>query len=142
LVARIREIAPAIKPWTYLAGVLGLHEKTARNRLRRLRKFSADEIALLLRTEEGNQFLATLMGQARPRWYRRMLGHAALDDARRHEKAARKLLREAIDGVGEIDQAIQRASDVLQSADARSPASNVAREGDQRADSAVAQSGA
>jgi hypothetical protein len=132
IAAAIRELAPAVKPWTYLATLLGLKEKTARNRLTRSRKFSADEIALLLRSDDGRYFLTTLMGNARPRWYVRMLRLAAIEDALVQEQAANELLRGAIDAVDGLESAIERARLTLaiQSTHEHRLGSDVDREGD------------
>lgn len=140
LVRCILDLVPSHKPWACLLDLLGLKEKAVRNRLSRRSRFTDDEIAILLRTENGICVLSALMGSARPRWYERMLKHAAIDDARRHEEAAHNLLTEAIDALATNDEAIARARNAMavHRADTDSAARTVARKGAHRFSRAMA----
>lgn len=68
LVRVFRKIAPT-KTWATVAGVLGLTERVAKHRLAGTRVFTADELARLLQTEAGIDFLSACMAEAEPKWW-------------------------------------------------------------------------
>lgn len=112
IVLTFREIFPR-KTWAAVADMLGLEERTAKHRLRGTRRFSDDEIAELLRSEDGLKFLAAIMGDAKPRWWRGFLAHIAAGNARRAMRAQEQLLREAISAVESVGSAVSQADAAL-----------------------------
>lgn len=73
------------------------------------RTLSADVIARLLRSEDGLHFLAAIMGDARPRWWRAFHEHLVIADARRLQSAAKRRLQEALNADADLAAAIARA---------------------------------
>src|SRR5205823_5705458 len=90
--------------------------RTAERWLAGRNELSARAIAGLLRSEEGLDFLAALMGEARPRWWRLSLAMLAVGDVRARQAADLKTLRKlraAIDADRTITDAIARAEAAL-----------------------------
>lgn len=96
-----------------LAGVLELSLGAAKKKLSGERRLSAEEASLLLRTEHGIHFLAGVMGEARPAWYRGFLAHVAAGNARRALRRQEQELREAINAVENLNGAVVRADAAL-----------------------------
>lgn len=114
-------------PWKQISRLFGLQERAAKHRLAADRRYTAEEIAVLLQSEYGREILATLMGEARPRWYAGVLAQMAVADARVLERRARRKLEEALDASRDTAAAIERVDaavsfhheDVDRHADAR-----------------------
>lgn len=90
------EMAKAISPvktWGYLAQLLKLRERTAKHRASRTRRLKDDEIAALLRSEDGIHFLVAIMDDARPKWWRTLLKMGVLGGIEARREADLKLLR-------------------------------------------------
>jgi len=81
------------KTWAHLSAILGLSERAAKSRLCREREFTADEIASLLRSEQGIRFLVALMADARPAWWTALLRMGMLGGIARRRAADLRLLR-------------------------------------------------
>lgn len=92
LVETARGISP-VKTWGYLAKLLGITERVAKHRMAYTRTFTADEVAALLRSEQGIHFLVAIMDDARPKWWRTMLKMGVLGGIERRREADLKLLR-------------------------------------------------
>jgi hypothetical protein len=97
------------KTWSYLTELFGVSERSAKSRLACEREFTADELAVLLRSENGLRFLVAVMGDAQPAWWKTFKGHIALLDARKLQRAAQRRLQEAIDAETDLSAAIARA---------------------------------
>jgi hypothetical protein len=107
IVLAFREIFPR-KTWLEIAGWFGLSERGAKHRLAGSREFTAEELAIMLRSEHGLRFLSAVMADARPRWWVAFKSQAAITNARRHEAAARRSLQEAVDATADLSAAIAR----------------------------------
>lgn len=81
------------KPFRALSQLLQLGERDAKYRLAGKRKFTAAELAVLLRSEEGIHFLVAIMGDAKPKWWTAVLRMAVLGGVARRREADLKLLR-------------------------------------------------
>lgn len=92
LVEMAKAISP-VKTWGYLADLLKLRERTAKHRASRTRRLKDDEIAALLRSEDGIHFLVAIMDDARPKWWRTMLKMGVLGGIEARREADLKLLR-------------------------------------------------
>jgi hypothetical protein len=113
---RMIETAKAISPvktWGYLAELLCLKERAAKHRIAGTRELTVDELAALIRSEHGLDFLVALMADAEPAWWRRVKAYFAAIDAQRLQQAARRRLREAIDADADLTAAIGRADALL-----------------------------
>jgi hypothetical protein len=117
------ECAKGISPrktWSYLVNALGVSERVAKHRLARSREFTVEELALMLRSERGIDYLVAIMGDAEPAWWSRFKKHVAVAEAARMQRAARRKLQEAIDADADLSAAITRAA-VLQDEDFHRP---------------------
>lgn len=117
------ETAKAIcskKTWAYIASLIHVDEHVAKHRLRGTRRFSDEDIALMLRSERGIDYLVAIMGDAEPAWWQRFKKHVAVAEAARMQRAARRKLQEAIDADADLSAAISRAA-VLQDEDFHRP---------------------
>ena len=92
-----------------LARLLGLSDGAARKKLTGERAFSTDELAALLRSEHGLDFLAALMADARPQWWVQVQSAFKLGAMRRH----RQQLQEAINEAERLGDALGRAETAL-----------------------------
>jgi hypothetical protein len=97
------------KTWLRLVELTGLSERTAKYRMSGKRDFSASELAVLLRSEHGLDFLAAIMGEASPRWWVMVRSAFKLGAMRRH----RQQLREAIDEAERLGDTLARAETAL-----------------------------
>jgi hypothetical protein len=109
IVACARAICPA-KTWAYLDKLLGIGEDTAKHRIAGRRKFTADELATLLRTERGIDYLVAVMGEAEPAWWRKFKKHLRVESALRLQAFARRELEEAVDADRTLTAAIAGAT--------------------------------
>lgn len=100
------------KPWAYLVDILGIKQRAAKHRMAGTRKFSAHDLALLLRTEQGLDVLSAVMAGATPRWWRECVQQQTVAQAR-------KGLRQAVKAALDADQSL---SDAIATADAFSDA--------------------
>jgi hypothetical protein len=107
-----REVFPR-KTWLEIAEWFGLSERGAKHRLAGSREFTADELALMLRSEHGLTFLSAVMADATPRWWVAFKQQVAMKDARRLEAAARRKLQEAIDAEADLSAAISHTDALL-----------------------------
>jgi len=108
----LREVFPR-KTWLEVAEWFGLSERGAKHRLAGSREFTAEELALMLRSEHGLTFLSAIMMDAAPRWWVAIRQQVAMKDARRFEAAARRKLQEAIDAEADLSSAISHADALL-----------------------------
>lgn len=106
----LRRVSPR-KTWGYLCSLTGLSERSAKYRMSGEREFTADELAALIRSEDGFEFLTALMADAQPAWWRTVRRAFALGDLRRQQQK----IREAIDEVEATDRALARAETALAS---------------------------
>jgi hypothetical protein len=99
LTTAISERAKAIfdKPYRALVDILNISERDAHYRLASERKYTAGDIAKLLQSEEGIQFLIVLMEQARPRWWKAVLKMGVLGSIEQRRQAELKLMRRVFD---------------------------------------------
>lgn len=78
-----------------LAAITGRTDRFARECLSLRSKYSADDLAALLRTEDGLQILEAVMGDARPAWWRKVKRASQLATLRssiaKQEQAIRQL---------------------------------------------------
>lgn len=108
IVQTARAISPA-KTWAYLVSLTHVTERVAKHRLAGSREFTVDELALMLRSERGIDYLVAIMGNAEPRWWQGFKKQVAVADSIRMQRAARRKLQEAIDADADLTTAIARA---------------------------------
>jgi hypothetical protein len=104
----LRAIFPS-KTWLRLIELTGLSERTAKYRMSGERDFSASELAALLRSEHGLDFLAAIMADASPRWWVQVQSAFKLGAMRRH----RQQLQEAIHEAERLGYTLARAETAL-----------------------------
>jgi hypothetical protein len=75
-----------------LAARIGLSDRACRQILAERAGLTAEALAALLRTEDGAEVLEALMGDARPKWWRRFKRQMAFADVRRLQDEARARL--------------------------------------------------
>jgi hypothetical protein len=112
----LAEMARGISPrktWGYLVSLIRVNERVAKHRLAGTRRFTDEDIALLLRSERGIDYLVAIMGDAEPDWWRRFKAHVAVTNAARVQRAARRQLEEAVDAGAELAATIARAEAAL-----------------------------
>lgn len=85
------------KPYRALVDYLHISERDAHYRLSNERKFTALDVARLLQSEEGIQFLVVLMDKARPRWWKAVLKMGVLGTIEQRRQAELKLMRKVFD---------------------------------------------
>lgn len=112
----LAEMARAISPrktWGYLVSLIHANESVAKHRLRGTRRFTDEDIALMLRSERGIDYLVAIMGDAEPAWWTTFKRYTVVDQAAKMQRAARRKLQEAINADADLSAAISRAA-VLQ----------------------------
>lgn len=97
------------KTWLRLIELTGLSERTAKYRMSGERDFSAGELATLLRSEHGLEFLAALMIGAEPPWWSTVQTAFKLGAMRRHKLQ----LQEAINEAERLGDTLARAETAL-----------------------------
>lgn len=99
LTRRLSEKARAIfdKPYRALVDILRISERDAHYRLSGRRKYTAIEIARLLQSEQGIQFLVVLMDRQRPRWWKAVLRMGVLGSIEQRRQNDIKLMRRVFD---------------------------------------------
>lgn len=108
-----RRIAQAIrflqprKAWGYLAQSLAMSERSARNRLAESREFSVDELAALIRSEDGLDVLRAVIAEARPKWWRLVSAFLDVADAQRLQAVAQRRITSAVRGAIEGNDALE-----------------------------------
>ena len=104
-----------VKPFSALMHFLQLSEGGANKKLAEQRAFTGAELARLIQTEEGFQFISAIMATAYPvpRWWRVCAPVMEAADIRKMQitaqKRVAKALSEAIDADQSLTQAIARA---------------------------------
>lgn len=101
------------KAITILQQETGASERTVRYWRAGTRAPSLSEAAPLLRSEDGLAFLAAIMDDAQPLWWRTFKQQLAVADVRRMERAARRRLEEALDADADLAATIDRAEALL-----------------------------
>lgn len=101
------------KPWAYVAAFIGITPRAAKHKIYGSARYSDDEIAALLQSEHGRQVLAVLMGEAKPRWYLRLLQQDAVTDARILNRRTQRRLEEQVRLRDEYLEAMERAETSL-----------------------------
>ena len=101
----LKTISPR-KPWSLLVDALGLKPRAAKHRTDGDRKFTAEELALLLRTEDGFKFLDAVMADAQPTWWRMCRPLMEVAETQKMQASARRRLRRVIEGVVDADREI------------------------------------
>jgi hypothetical protein len=112
LISHVKGLAET-KVWGVVADILGLTDRAAKARLSGDRAFTADELAHLLRQEQGRGLLVALMGDARPRWWVRFLDQTEIIDARAETVRAKRKLERVLHAVDENIALIERAETAL-----------------------------
>lgn len=119
-----------LKTWGFVAETFGLQERTAKHRLAGTRVYTVAELQILLRSEDGLDFLVAVMGDAQPAWWRWITKVMTLASVRRrqHEDAqeilkletstdadvgARRRIKGALNADKRITAAVARAETAL-----------------------------
>jgi hypothetical protein len=101
------------KPVQTLMDLFKIGERDAKYRLAADRKFTAVELQTLLQTEEGIQFLVTIMADARPKWWRAVQRLSLMGSVVRRREADAEMLRRFADADQVAVQTIPAALRVL-----------------------------
>lgn len=103
---------------------LGVTDKTAKRKLNLERGLSVEELGKLIRSDQGFQVVAAIMGDAKPKWWRIMVPLMDAAEAREMQMIARRKLEKTIESAVDADKhlaaAISRA-EALQDQDHVSP---------------------
>lgn len=102
---RLKALFPK-QTWTYVEKLLYPgqdRERLVKHRLAGTREFSVDELAALLRSEQGFKFLVDVMADAKPNWWRLCLPLMTAADAQRMQVAARRKIKQALEDVRDAD---------------------------------------
>lgn len=99
------------KPYRVLCDLLHIKERDAKYRLSGERKFSGAELAKLIQTEEGFQFIAAIMADAakKPQWWRICAPQMEAADARTMQMKAQRQMKKAIEGAIGADRDLSAA---------------------------------
>lgn len=95
------------KPWAALADLVGISPRTARHRIEGTRDYSADELAELIRSEHGFEFLRLIMAGHQPHWWRICAPLMDVAEVQRMQIAARRRLNRAVSGAVDADRSIE-----------------------------------
>jgi hypothetical protein len=101
------------KVWAVVSEILGLGERAAKARLSGSRAFTADELAHLLRQEQGRELLVALMGDAKPAWWVRFLQYDDALATRKEVLRSKRRLERMMHAVDENLAAFERAENAL-----------------------------
>lgn len=101
------------KTWAYLAVLIDVPERTAKHRLAGSRSLSIDELRMLLRSDQGFEFLSALMEGAECRWWRQCRVMMRAVSARAQRARITRELHEAVDADRDLSAAINRAEAAL-----------------------------
>lgn len=100
-------------PAVVLGRWLGITDKTTKRKLNLERSLSVEELGVLIRSEQGFEIVAAIVGDAKPKWWRLMRPLMDAAEAREMQIAARRRLKQTIESALDADQhltaAIQRA---------------------------------
>lgn len=101
------------KPYRALVDLLKVSERDAHYRLSAKRKYTAIEIAMLLRSDQGFEFLTAIMANARPRWWQLCLPFMRAQKARDVTAAAQReiseIMKDTLDAHRALTETIERA---------------------------------
>lgn len=88
---------------------LGISDKTAKRKLGFERALSAEDLGVLIRSEQGFEIVAAIMGDARPKWWRILLPLKDAADAREAQMIARRRLKKTIESAIDADRTLTEA---------------------------------
>jgi hypothetical protein len=108
LIEIVKRLFP-LKPSAFLASLIGISERCARGRIFAEREFTADELARLIRSEHGLEFLTAIMVDAQPRWWVRLRATSRVAAIRKEQLRMKEALHEA----EELACALARAETAL-----------------------------
>lgn len=94
LIGIVKRLFP-LKPSAFLASLIGISERAARGKVFGEREFTADELASLIRSEHGFEFLTAIMVDARPRWWLRLRATSRVSAMRKEQLRIQEALHEA-----------------------------------------------
>lgn len=95
------------KPSSILAHWLGISERTAKRKLAGQRPFNVEEIGALIRSEQGFEFIATLMADHKPAWWRILKPLMDSADIRKMQMQAQKRITKILEDALDADQSLQ-----------------------------------
>jgi hypothetical protein len=118
------------KTWACVADLFGLKERSAKHRLANSRVYTIEELQALLRSEDGLDYLAALMGDAEPKWWwwaKQVMAVAAIKRRRAEDEqeilkletsapaevGARRRIKGALDANRNLKASIDRAETAL-----------------------------
>lgn len=118
------------KTWAFVADLFGLKERSAKHRLANSRAYTIEELQALLRSEDGLDYLAALMGDAEPKWWwwaKQVMAVAAIKRRRAEDEqeilkletsapaevGARRRIKGALDANRNLKASIDRAETAL-----------------------------
>jgi hypothetical protein len=98
------------KPYRALVDVLKVSDRDAHYRLSGKRKYTAIEIAMLLRSEDGFEFLTAIMANTKPRWWQLCLPFMRMQKSRDEALGEiNEAMRETIDAHRALTETIAKA---------------------------------
>lgn len=101
------------KTSAHLVELTGYSLRTCEGWLAGETKIPSDAIAALLQSEWGLEFVAAIMGAARPRWWDWLLRIAVMAGVRRRREADLRLLQDAANADRDLSAAITQAEAAL-----------------------------
>jgi hypothetical protein len=118
------------KTWAFVADMFGLKERSAKHRLANSRVYTIEELQALLRSEDGLDYLAAIMGDAEPKWWwwaKQVMAVAAIKRRRAEDEqeilkletsapaevGARRRIKGALDANRSLKASIDRAETAL-----------------------------
>jgi hypothetical protein len=104
LISKIKEMYG--KPAALLADWLDVSERTAKRKLGCERELSAEEIGVLIRSEQGFHFVTAIMGDARPEWWRICATLMDAADIRKMQMAAQRRIAKTLEGALDADRTL------------------------------------
>lgn len=104
LISKFKEMYE--KPAAVISDWLGISERTAKRKLGCERELSAEEIGLLIRSEQGFHFVTAIMGDARPEWWRICSALMDAADIRKMQMAAQRRIAKTLEGALDADRTL------------------------------------
>lgn len=88
---------------------IGVTDKTAKRKLNLERGLSVEELGKLIRSDQGFQVVAAIMGDAKPKWWRIMVPLMDAAEAREMQMIARRKLEKTIESAVDADKHLAAA---------------------------------
>jgi hypothetical protein len=105
------------KTWAYIAKLTGINERAAKHRKAGSRRYTAADLAAILRSDNGYVVLAAIMAESNAKWWRVCSPLMQVAEVQAMQLRARKKISQALQGAVDADSdltaAIARADALL-----------------------------